>query len=353
MTTYNPLNLGAPIGSPSSSATHVQPAQPQHDAPPVSIPPARDASSSNASYSLGPTLYGDTAPALNRASYIPPNPPPLAHVRTAPTTLLPTRAAMHQEGGDGGGPELVQDVLPRGKLAGSAPSDSDESTSATLHGNNSPVHDVRAMPEHLVVPLSAGGLHGQPLPGSHQARAHGDLSEKDHQAASVGGKTGPEVAGLAKKELGVNADGDIADEKSAKKAHAAVTANPVLGSGYKIERTNTGTHVARHQTTSGGQNTVQALGLVPVTRQMSQPPAVSPFGGISPSGIDAEEGLSPVRSHEEEEEREELRKEKGPDPWAVKFEPGEKTNPKVSARCDTDGRATTFPLQTSFLETQP
>jgi hypothetical protein len=75
---------------------------------------------------------------------------------------------------------------------------------------------------------------------------------------------------------------------------------------------------------------VQAIGMTPIRRQMSQPPAVSPFGGVAPSGVDAEEGLTAVRSHEEEEEREVERQKKGPDPYAVTFEPGDKANPKVS-----------------------
>jgi hypothetical protein len=59
------------------------------------------------------------------------------------------------------------------------------------------------------------------------------------------------------------------------------------------------------------------------------PPYVSAFGGVAPDGLDAEEGLVAVRSREEEEERIAERDEKGPDPWAVKFEPGEQINPKV------------------------
>lgn len=61
-------------------------------------------------------------------------------------------------------------------------------------------------------------------------------------------------------------------------------------------------------------------------------PVVSLFGGVAPSGLDAEEGLVPVRSREEEFDRELAREEKGPDPWAVKFEAGEQINPKVSNR---------------------
>jgi hypothetical protein len=72
------------------------------------------------------------------------------------------------------------------------------------------------------------------------------------------------------------------------------------------------------------------LGMRPLQREESQPPAIGLFGGVAPSGVDAEEGLRAVRSRKEEDERETKREETGPDPWAVKFEPGEKANPKVS-----------------------
>ena len=345
MADHNPLSLGAPIVSPSSSMANLpQTADSQPSASVISpstrhVPEptfsTRGVSDLSASHGLGPQP-NNGAPSSRPTGYVPPNPPPLEHVRSAPTTMLPTLAVAHQGGGDGGEPAVGQHVNERANLA---PSDSEESSTPTLHGQSSD-HQGRGMPEHVDVPLSVGGLHGQPMPGSHQAMTHGDLNEKDHQAATVGGKTGPEVAALAQKELGINGEGDITDEKLAAKAHAAVTADPLQGSGRKIERTNTGTNVTRHQATSGGQTTVQAMGMVPVTRQFSQPPAVSPFGGVSPSGIDAEEGLSPVRSHEEEEEREELRKAKGPDPWAVKFEPGEKINPKVNSGAGYAGRST-------------
>lgn len=63
-----------------------------------------------------------------------------------------------------------------------------------------------------------------------------------------------------------------------------------------------------------------------------QPAAASLFGGVSPDAIDHEEGLVPVRSREEAEQREEQRQKIAADPWSVKFEPGEKINPKVSHR---------------------
>lgn len=74
----------------------------------------------------------------------------------------------------------------------------------------------------------------------------------------------------------------------------------------------------------------RSLPSVSLRRQIS-PPVVSLFGGVSPDGLDAEEGFGPVRSREEEVARQMEREGKGPDPWAVKFEPGEKINPKVSS----------------------
>lgn len=67
-------------------------------------------------------------------------------------------------------------------------------------------------------------------------------------------------------------------------------------------------------------------------RRQISPPVVSLFGGVSPDGVDAEEGLVAVRSREEEVQRQ-VEREKGPDPFAVRFEPGEKINPKVSDFC--------------------
>jgi hypothetical protein len=109
----------------------------------------------------------------------------------------------------------------------------------------------------------------------------------------------------------------------------------------KIDRTATGTHIHRHVKT-GGRETVQGYGMMPIFRQPSLPPAVGPFGGTAPSGVDAEEGLWAVRSHEEELERQKTMDKKGPDPYAVKFVPGDPTNPKVSPfmsdRMRADGR---------------
>lgn len=85
------------------------------------------------------------------------------------------------------------------------------------------------------------------------------------------------------------------------------------------------------------QETVNPIERTTSLRRTLSPPVVSLFGGVSPDGLDAEEGLAPVMSREEEMERELAREEKGPDPWAVKFEPGEKINPKVSPPTEVGG----------------
>ncbi|TXT08865.1 hypothetical protein VHUM_02993 [Vanrija humicola] len=76
---------------------------------------------------------------------------------------------------------------------------------------------------------------------------------------------------------------------------------------------------------TGGEGAATTRSL---TRALSTPPAVSLFGGVAPTGQDAEQGLRAARSREEEVERELDREEKGSDDFAVKFEPGEKINPK-------------------------
>jgi hypothetical protein len=158
------------------------------------------------------------------------------------------------------------------------------------------------------------------MPGS---KAHdGVVDEKDHAAGTIGGGGGADLAARAKHDLHVETD--TFDEK---KHHGP----PSPSAEKRFERTHSGTQVPRSAHTATGSDTVTGLGMVPITRKRSQPPAVSPFGGVAPDGIDAEEGLGPVRSHEEEEEREIMRQAKGVDPWAVKFEEGEKINPKVGS----------------------
>lgn len=83
------------------------------------------------------------------------------------------------------------------------------------------------------------------------------------------------------------------------------------------------------QTSDGGE--MQAgYGMVPITKQPSLPPGFGPFGGSAPTGEDAELGLQAVRSLEEVLIRESERERKGFDEFAVRFEPGEAINPKVS-----------------------
>lgn len=206
--------------------------------------------------------------------------PRLEHTHTAPTTI-PTRRQSH-------------------------------------NGSESPTPTL-----HTEIPPTAGGAPGQPLAGHHVEK--GDFNEKDHQAAGAGGQSGPGVAALAKKELGIdtNTETDAFNEKSYNGPPS-----PSASKNPRLDRTATGTQVNRGTHTGG--DTVQGLGMVPITRKTSQPPGVGIFGGVAPSGVDAEEGLAPVRSHEEEEEREILRKAQGPDPWSVRFEEGDKANPKVS-----------------------
>jgi hypothetical protein len=157
--------------------------------------------------------------------------------------------------------------------------------------------------------------------------------EEDHQAAGTGGKTGPEIAALAKAELGLNEKdiGDISHSRNESSDKLGALPIPDVDPSRKVERTASGTQVTGHVRDASGQETVRGFGMVPVTRQQSLPPAVSPFGGVAPTGPDAEMGLRAVRSHEEEEEREAEMQKTGPDPWSVRFEPGEKINPKVRA----------------------
>ncbi|WWC63519.1 uncharacterized protein I303_106122 [Kwoniella dejecticola CBS 10117] len=101
---------------------------------------------------------------------------------------------------------------------------------------------------------------------------------------------------------------------------------------------------------------VKGVGMVPISRQSSTPPAVGLFGGVAPTGPDAEEGLRAMRSREEEDERDAEREEKGPDPWAVKFEPGEKINPKnwgVTYRWGLTGIAGLLVLNSTFASSSP
>lgn len=149
-----------------------------------------------------------------------------------------------------------------------------------------------------------------------------DINEKDHQAGTAGGETGPEVAMLAAKDLGLTKEGQ--EEANEEVEHPS----PLMPT-RKVARTASGTKHETHIRTASGGRTAEGLGMVPLIRQISSPPAVSPFGGVAPSGTDAERGLRAARSREQEEERQLEIELKGPDPWSVSFEPGESINPKV------------------------
>ena len=134
---------------------------------------------------------------------------------------------------------------------------------------------------------------------------------------------------------------DVFDEKAVV-CKNQVAPSTTTGSAAPLARTQSGrstklqreisrrSQIAQPAPFAPGEKPEGYYGMAPVQRQMSQPPAVSLFGGIAPSGVDAEEGLMAVRSREEEEAREAKRAAEGEDPWKVKFEPGEKANPKVS-----------------------
>jgi hypothetical protein len=164
------------------------------------------------------------------------------------------------------------------------------------------------------------------MPGSHAAS--GESHQVDHQAGTTGGKTGHELAMRAAADLGLQNVQTPASQSGKKTRSNTLDAHDSVPF-TKINRTATGTHIRRSIKT-GGRETVQGYGMMPIVRQPSLPPAVGPFGGTAPQGIDAEEGLWAVRSHEEELERQKTMDKKGPDPFAVKFVPGDPANPKVS-----------------------
>ncbi|WVQ68469.1 uncharacterized protein L199_006677 [Kwoniella botswanensis] len=294
----NPLDLGAPIGAHSSS-------NPIHN----------------------------TNEDLNVASQpLNPTHPVLQHTRTAPTTF-PINPLTHEQ-----------------TTSEKPPMTNDESRS----GSESPTPTLPV--------AGAGGLHGQPQPGTKAFEGiQGD--QKDYQAGTIGEKGGQDVGLLAREELGLNEkhghDHENGNEHghglhriSSRKSHKEEDRDVLT----KIERTSTGTQVKHHTHTASGGDTVQGKGMVPISRQFSTPPAVSPFGGVAPTGSDAEMGLRALRSREEEDERDQEREEKGPDPWAVKFEPGEKINPKnwgVLYRWGLTGIAGLLVLNSTFASSSP
>lgn len=272
---HNPLVLGDTIGSEPTIATS----------------PTQDGVSQAASAPLTTSQSAHTPAEVTHHGNIDPTnpvPPRLHHTRTAPTTY-PIHPAAHQ---------------------GAAPNDDEKSK------------DRRDWRE--TVPLEAGGLHGQPMPGSRHAKGD-EAHQTDEQAGTTGGKTGHDLAMRAAADLGLQNK----DLRGGKKTRSNTLDEKASVPFTKIDRTATGTHIHRHVKT-GGRDTVQGYGMMPIFRQPSLPPAVGPFGGTAPSGVDAEEGLWAVRSHEEELQRQKTMDQKGPDPFAVKFVPGDSTNPKVS-----------------------
>jgi hypothetical protein len=285
---HNPLELGQTINSESPpTASHDGLLQAANTSTPLSTSQSAQAPAKE------PSHHANVDPTN-------PVPPRLHHTRTAPTTY-PIHPAAHQ---------------------GAAPNDDEKSSSG---------RDWRE-----TVPLEAGGLHGQPMPGSHHAKGD-EPHQVDEQAGTTGGKTGHDLAMRAAADLGLQNK----EYKGGKKTRSNTLDEKASVPFTKIDRTATGTHIHRNIKT-GGRDTVQGYGMMPIFRQPSLPPAVGPFGGTAPSGVDAEEGLWAVRSHEEELERQKTMDKKGPDPYAVKFVPGDSANPKVSllpfdVRC-ADGR---------------
>ena len=300
------LVLGRPIGeaAPASTDSRIQ-SQSQHVEP--------TSSPLQASTSVAPLSQTQSMSAA-------PSPPKLNHTRTAPTTY-PIHPVAHQGFAahhDGLGLPAIHDH------------EGEEDSLGPLRGG-----------EH--VPLEAGGLHGMPMPGS-RARQIGKIGslEKDRQAGTTGiattdsSREGNTLAEKAARDLGLtsNANGH-AQTNTRKTKNRSSTLDEKSGSTpppafTQIGRTATGTQIHRNVKT-GGRDTVQGYGMVPIARQASLPPGVGPFGGTAPTGIDAEEGLWAVRSHQEELERQKTMDKKGPDPYAVRFEPGDKENPKVSS----------------------
>ncbi|RSH82295.1 hypothetical protein EHS25_006005 [Saitozyma podzolica] len=306
---HDPLVLGQPYGSASQSGANTNTNNSTNAIAHVETPSQQ---SQQPQPSAVPT---DTENAST------PTRPPLPHLRTAPQATRST-------------PSLTPDT---------------ESSTATLAGHG-------ANPSGI--PLAAGGLHGQPLPGSHMTEKQEGHLEKDHQAAGTSGKTGPEIAALAKAELGLNEKdvGDFSQGRNESSDKLGALPIPDVDPSRKVERTASGTHITGHARDASGQETVRGFGMVPVTRQQSLPPAVSPFGGVAPTGPDAEMGLRAVRSHEEEEEREAEMQKTGPDPWSVRFEPGEKINPKnwgVAYRWYLTGVAGLLVLNSTFASSSP
>nr|ODN86187.1 polyamine transporter 1 [Cryptococcus depauperatus CBS 7841] len=169
------------------------------------------------------------------------------------------------------------------------------------------------------------------------SEAEEDLGLKDNQAVTA---------------LKLNDDKDVklnGQEFGEKDTHSSLLA------GTNILRTASGTKYAYSPQIAAGKEAIQGVGRAPLARQLSTPPAVSPFGGVAPTGSDAERGLRAARSREEEDERD-LEREKGADPWAVQFEPGERSNPKnwgVAYRWFLTALAGLLVLNSTFASSAP
>lgn len=204
-----------------------------------------------------------------------------------------------------------------------APNSNGSSAAPQLHHTRTapttlPVHGAGVgHRDHALSPIHDRDEDGSSTPHgvAHENRQLGRDSEKEEQhahAEKAGATLGVSSAGAS--AYGRNRSSTL-DEKS---------------TGFtRIGRTSTGTQIPRQGKAGARRDSIQGFGMAPIVRQPSLPPAVGPFGGAAPSGIDAEEGLWAVRSHEEELERQKTMDKKGPDPFAVKFVPGDKENPKV------------------------
>jgi hypothetical protein len=145
-----------------------------------------------------------------------------------------------------------------------------------------------------------------------------DPSETPNGRHYKHGRSTPDYAEKVAEQYGV---GNEVNEKE-----QSDKPTPLVPTPRRTERSPT---ISRKVASSDGEM-ASGYGFAPITKQLSLPPGVGIFGGVAPSGEDAEMGLRAVRSREEELRRESEREKKGPDPFAVRFEPGEATNPKVS-----------------------
>ncbi|KIR41788.1 polyamine transporter 1 [Cryptococcus deuterogattii 99/473] len=318
----NSLELGPEIGShPAHSTPSSTASSDPHQATDISHSEDRQENASRAPHSLPPNLeHTYSAPVTvpsAAAAEIPVNVNPFGHGASATDEK-------HEGAGQFGESRHGRTGAPAGG--------SDESPTPTLNSMN--------------VARAAHAAGVKPLTGHEEGY---DINEKDHQAGMAGGKTGPEVAMLAAKDLGLTKEGQ--EEANEEAEHPS----PLMPT-RKVARTASGTKHETHIRTASGGRTAEGLGMVPLIRQISSPPAVSPFGGVAPSGTDAERGLRAARSREQEEERQLEIELKGPDPWSVSFEPGESINPKnwgVGYRWFLTSLAGLLVLNSTFASSAP